>query len=59
MTQTNGARTCDTLIKGIVITVDPRRRVFTDGYLAIVDGRDLRALDAALRGRAFPGTLVR
>ena len=39
MTQTNGVRTCDTLIKGIVITVDPERRVFTDGYLAIVDGR--------------------
>ena len=39
MTQTNGARTCDTLIKGIVITMDGERRVFTDGYLAIEDGR--------------------
>jgi len=39
MTQKNGARTCDTLIKGIVLTVDPERRVFQSGYVAIKDGR--------------------
>lgn len=38
MTQNGAQRTCDTLIEGTVITVDPERRVFTDGYLAIKDG---------------------
>ena len=26
---------CDTLIKGLVITMDPQRRVFMDGYVAV------------------------
>jgi 5-methylthioadenosine/S-adenosylhomocysteine deaminase len=39
MTQADGARSCDTLIKGIVITVDPERQVFTDGYVAIKAGK--------------------
>jgi len=39
MSQNKQARTCDTLVKGIVVTVDPKRRVFTDGYVAIKDGR--------------------
>ncbi len=30
---------CDTLLKGMVITMDPERNVFTNGYLAITDGR--------------------
>ena len=39
MTQADGARNCDTLIKGIVVTVDPERRVFTNGYVAVKDGK--------------------
>ena len=30
---------CDVLIQGTVITVDPERRVFTDGYVAIKDDK--------------------
>jgi 5-methylthioadenosine/S-adenosylhomocysteine deaminase len=39
MNQADGARYCDTLIKGIVITLDPERRVFTNGYVAVKDGK--------------------
>ena len=39
MTGANGARTCDTLVKGVVFTIDPQRRVFTNGYVAVKDGR--------------------
>jgi 5-methylthioadenosine/S-adenosylhomocysteine deaminase len=39
MTEANGARTCDTLIRGTVLTIDPERRVFVDGFVAIRDGR--------------------
>ncbi len=31
-------KTCDTLIKGIVISMDPKRRVYLDGFVAIEDG---------------------
>ena len=37
--QDQAPRTCDTLLEGIVITVDPERRVFTNGYVAVKDGR--------------------
>jgi len=30
---------CDVLIEGTVITVDPERRVFSNGYVAIKDGK--------------------
>ena len=30
---------CDTLIRGMVITMNPDRDVFTDGFVAIADGR--------------------
>lgn len=45
---------CDVLIYGTVITVDPDRRVFRDGYLAIRDGKILsvgRARDSDFQGR--------
>nr|BFE56186.1 5'-deoxyadenosine deaminase [Dactylosporangium thailandense] len=32
-------RTCDTLILGRIVTVDPDRRVIDDGYVAVRDGR--------------------
>jgi len=31
-------RTCDTLVRGLVLTIDPERRVLRDGYVAITDG---------------------
>jgi 5-methylthioadenosine/S-adenosylhomocysteine deaminase len=37
--QDQAPRTCDTLLEGIVITVDPERRVFTNGYVAVKDGK--------------------
>lgn len=37
--QDQAPRTCDTLLEGIVLTVDPERRVFTNGFVAIKDGR--------------------
>lgn len=45
---------CDVLIEGVVITVDPERRVFTDGYVAIQAGKIAgvgRAADNRYRGR--------
>jgi 5-methylthioadenosine/S-adenosylhomocysteine deaminase len=30
---------CDTLIRGMIITMNPNRDVYTDGYVAISDGR--------------------
>jgi len=39
MTGANGTRTCDTLVNGVVFTIDPQRRVFTNGYVAVKDGR--------------------
>lgn len=30
---------CDTLIKGTVFTMDPDRRVFSDGFVAVADGK--------------------
>ncbi len=32
------ARSCDTLVRGLVLTVDPGRRVLHDGYVAISGG---------------------
>jgi 5-methylthioadenosine/S-adenosylhomocysteine deaminase len=37
MTETQ-PRTCDTLVRGLVLTIDPDRRVLRDGYVAISDG---------------------
>jgi predicted amidohydrolase YtcJ len=34
---------CDTFLKGTVITMDPERQVFMDGYVAIGDGKVLAA----------------
>ena len=31
-------KTCDTLIKGTVITMDPQRYVFLDGFVAVDNG---------------------
>ena len=31
-------KTCNTLMRGIVISMDENRRVFMDGYVAINDG---------------------
>ena len=31
--------TCDTLIRGTIITMNPLRQVYLDGYVAITDGR--------------------
>ena len=38
-TVSRAPRTCETLIKGIVLTVDRDRRVFDKGYVAITAGR--------------------
>lgn len=47
MAESNGTRTCATLLKGIVITVDADRRVFQNGYVAIKDGRVAEIGEAA------------
>ena len=31
-------KTCDTLIKGIVISMDPKRHVYLNGFVAIENG---------------------
>jgi 5-methylthioadenosine/S-adenosylhomocysteine deaminase len=41
---------CDVLIQGVVITVDPERRVFTDGYVAI-EGSRIAAVGRAAENR--------
>jgi len=44
-------RTCDTLLRGTVVCMDPERRVFLDGYVAIDDGHIVavgRAADCEL-----------
>ena len=30
---------CDTLLRGLVVTMDPERRVYLDGYVGVSDGR--------------------
>jgi 5-methylthioadenosine/S-adenosylhomocysteine deaminase len=54
---------CDVLIKGTVITVDPERHVFIDGYVAIKDGKIAgvgRAADCSYRasGETVSGNLL-
>jgi 5-methylthioadenosine/S-adenosylhomocysteine deaminase len=63
MSGPDGSRTCDALIKGIVLTIDKQRRVFTNGYVAIKDGRIADVGSAAdcdwkASGEALEGDLL-